>query len=186
MPSMHATSICCRCSMRCRRCIPFDASRAIRRCWRASDFPNGCGTESLRHRGASDSAAVLPTRSAMLSVALVLALLQASAVGPTDADTRAWWQRTSVLSADSMEGRDAGSRGYERAARHVARWLAAAGVKPLGDSGSWFQQVPMEEVAVTSAHLDVGGRALRFLYDVTIPAQSAPPALEGALVYRGY
>ena len=28
-----------------------------------------------------------------------------------------------------------GSRGYERAARHVARWLAAAGVKPIGEAG---------------------------------------------------
>src|SRR3954470_4578998 len=65
---------------------------------------------------------------AMIGVALsVFALLQASPQGPPDADTRAWWQRTSVLSADSMEGRDAGSRGYDRAARHVARWLAAAG-----------------------------------------------------------
>jgi hypothetical protein len=85
-----------------------------------------------------------------------------------------------------MEGRDAGSRGYDRAARHVARWLAAAGVKPLGDGGSWYQQVPMEEVAVTSARIDVGGRPLRFLYDVTIPAQAAPATLNGALVYRGY
>ena len=127
----------------------------------------------------------------MLSAALVLALLQASTSGPVDrgpvdADTRAWWQRTSVLSADSMEGRDAGSRGYERAARHVVRWLAAAGVKPIGDGGSWHQWVPMEEVAVTRGRLDVGGRSLRFLHDVTLRAQTAPATLEGALAYRGY
>ncbi|HKP14509.1 MAG TPA: M28 family peptidase [Gemmatimonadaceae bacterium] len=126
-------------------------------------------------------------RSAMLSVVLpVLALLQAPVAGPADADTRAWWQRTTVLSADSMEGRDAGSRGYEHSARHVARWLAAAGVKPLGDGGSWYQSVPMEEIAVTRARLDVGGRPLRFLHDVTIPAPSAPATLDGALAYRGY
>ena len=123
----------------------------------------------------------------MLSVAVAaLALLQATTALPADADTRAWWQRTSVLSADSMEGRDAGSRGYEHAARHVARWLAAAGVKPLGDGGSWYQQVPMEEVAITRASLFVGGRPLRFLHDVSIPAQSAPATLAGALAYRGY
>jgi hypothetical protein len=123
----------------------------------------------------------------MVSVALAfLALLQSPTRGPVDPDTRAWWQRTSVLSADSMEGRDAGSRGYERAARHVARWLAAAGVKPLGDNGSWYQSVPMEEVAVTGARIDVGGRPLRFLYDVTISAQAAPATLDDALAYRGY
>ena len=122
----------------------------------------------------------------MLAAALsVLAVLQASPGGP-DADTRAWWQRTSVLSADSMEGRDTGSPGQERAARHVARWLAAAGVKPLGDGGSWYQWVPMEEVAVTSGRVDVGGRPLRFLHDVTLRGQVRPAMLEGALAYRGY
>ena len=123
----------------------------------------------------------------MLVVALsVVALLQGSIAGPRDADTRRWWQRTTVLSADSMEGRDAGSRGYERAARHVARWLAATGVKPLGDSGSWYQWVQMNEVAVTSGHLDVGGRPLRLLHDYTLRARAAPATLEGALAYRGY
>lgn len=125
---------------------------------------------------------------ATLSVVLsVSALLQAASPGsPPDADTRAWWQRTSVLSADSMEGRDAGSPGYERAAHHVARWLAAVGVKPLGDRGTWYQWVPMEEIAVTSGQLAVGGRPLRFLYDFTVPAQSAPATLSRAIAYRGY
>ncbi|HEU4720304.1 MAG TPA: M28 family peptidase [Gemmatimonadaceae bacterium] len=123
----------------------------------------------------------------MLVLALsVLALLQEPVSGPADADTRAWWQRTTVLSADSMEGRDTGSRGHEHAARHVAQWLAAAGLKPLGDGGSWYQWVPMEEVAVTSQRLDVGGRSLRFLHDVTPRAETAPTTLEAALAYRGY
>jgi len=123
----------------------------------------------------------------MISVGLVLALLQASASGPVDPDTRAWWQRTSVLSADSMEGRDAGSRGYEHAARHVVRWLEAAGVKPIGDGGSWYQWVPMEEVAVTHAHLSVGERPLRFLHDfTTLRGQAVPATLDNALAYRGY
>src|SRR5688500_7013959 len=122
----------------------------------------------------------------MLATALsVLALLQASP-GPSDADTRAWWQRTSVLSADSVEGRDTGSRGHERAERHVARRLAEAGVKPLGDDGSWYQWVLMEEVAVTSGRVDVGGRPLRVLHDVTVRGQAPPTALAGALAYRGY
>lgn len=123
----------------------------------------------------------------MLSLVLpVVALLQAPVGKPVDPDTRAWWRHASVLSADSMEGRDAGSRGYERAARHVATWLAAAGVKPLGDNGTYFQSVPMEEIAITAAHIEVGGRPLRFLHDITTPAQSAPATLEGELVYRGY
>jgi hypothetical protein len=124
----------------------------------------------------------------MFAVALsVLALMQAPVGSPADADTRAWWQRTTVLAADSMEGRDTGSRGHERAARHVARWLTAAGLKPLGDDGSWYQSVPMEEVAVTSSRLDVGGRPVRFLYDVTtLRGTTVPPTLDAALAYRGY
>jgi hypothetical protein len=123
----------------------------------------------------------------MLTAALpLLALLQAPLTAQPDPDTRAWWRLTTVLSADSMEGRDAGSRGYEHAARHVARWLERAGVRPLGDSGSFFQSVPMEEVAITGARVDVGGRPLRFLHDVTVPAQTAPSTLVGALAYRGY
>jgi hypothetical protein len=123
----------------------------------------------------------------MLAVVLpALALLQVPAGDRADADTRAWWQRTTVLSADSMEGRDTGSRGHEHAARHVARWLAAAGVRPLGDRGSWYQWVPMEEVAVTRGRVDVGGRPLRFLHDVTLRAQTVPTTVDGALAYRGY
>lgn len=119
----------------------------------------------------------------------VLALLQPPrpAPGPTDADTRAWWQRTSVLSADSMEGRDTGAPGHERAARHVVRWLAAAGVQPLGDDGTWYQWIPMEEVAVPSARIEVGGRPLRFLHDVSLRSiTTAPPTLDAPLAYRGY
>jgi hypothetical protein len=45
----------------------------------------------------------------------------------------------------------------------------------------------MEEVAVTSSRLDVGGRPVRFLYDVTtLRGTTVPPTLDAALAYRGY
>ena len=123
----------------------------------------------------------------MLTTFLALALQQGPPPPPrsVDADTRAWWNLTSVLSSDSMEGRDTGSPGYQRAANVVAKRLAAAGVKPLGDNGTWFQAVPMEEVAITRASIQVGDRPLAFLRDITAPA-SIPESLDGALVYRGY
>lgn len=123
----------------------------------------------------------------MLTTILALALQQGPAQPPRslDADTRAWWTLTTVLSADSMEGRDTGSPGYQRAADVVAKRLAAAGVKPLGDNGTWFQSVPMEEVRITRASIQVGDRPLAFLRDITVPA-SIPESIDGALAYRGY
>jgi Peptidase family M28 len=114
-----------------------------------------------------------------------LALLQ----GPppsVDADTKAWWRTTSQLSGDAMEGRDTGSPGYLRAAELVAKRWAAAGLEPLGENGTWFQTVPMEEVAVTHATITVGGRPLRFLQDVIVPANGAPASVDAALFYGGY
>ncbi len=122
----------------------------------------------------------------MLTTVLSLALaVQQLPPRPTDADTKAWWNLTSVLSADSMEGRDTGSPGYQRAADVVAHRLAAAGVKPLGDNGTWFQSVPMEEVRIATASIHVGTRTLDFLRDITTSA-TVPESVEGALVYRGY
>lgn len=120
----------------------------------------------------------------MVAVLLSLALLQ-SPQSP-DADTRAWWGTTTQLSSDSMEGRDTGSPGYERAAGVVARRLAGAGLKPLGDDGTWFQSVPMDEVAITGATIEVGGETLNFLHDIIVSAQLAPATLDAAVVYRGY
>lgn len=123
----------------------------------------------------------------MITTLLTLALQQGPAQPPrsVDADTRAWWTLTTVLSADSMEGRDTGSPGYQRAADVVAKRLAAAGVKPLGDRGTWFQSVPMEEVWITRASIQVGDRPLAFLRDITTSA-AIPESIDGALAYRGY
>src|SRR5580698_7590159 len=67
-----------------------------------------------------------------------------------DAATRAWWHTTEALSGDSMEGRDTGSPAYQRAADYVAARFKAAGLKPAGENGTYFQSVPMHEVAVVA------------------------------------
>ena len=106
---------------------------------------------------------------------------------PADADTRAWWKITTALSNDAMDGRDTGSAGYDRAAQMVADSFKRAGLTPLGDNGGWFQQVPMDEIAVDSATLSVGGRPLTFLHDVVMSVTDGMPAsVDGGLVYGGY
>lgn len=110
----------------------------------------------------------------------------------TDPDTLAWWHMTEALSGDEMEGRDVASAGYDRAARLVADRFAKAGLKPAGDNGTWFQEVPLHEVAVTRASFTLvrpdGSKApLKFLHQISIRATvDAPASLQAPLTFRGY
>lgn len=119
-------------------------------------------------------------------VALVAALLLQAAPATADPDTRAWWATTAALSNDAMGGRDVGSAEHERAARLVAARLARAGVQPAGEGGGWFQHVPMEEMAISRATIQVGGRPLRFLHDLYALPGQVPAAIDRPLAYRGY
>jgi Zn-dependent M28 family amino/carboxypeptidase len=103
-----------------------------------------------------------------------------------DDDTRTWWQTTTELSSDAMEGRDTGSPGYARAAALVAERFKAAGLEPLGDQGTWFQDVPMEETAITQATITVGGRPLRFLHDVYASPNNIAASVDTPITYCGY
>ena len=49
------------------------------------------------------------------------------------------------LADDLLEGRAAGTRGYDLAARYVASRYRAIGLAPAGDDGSYFQKVPLLE-----------------------------------------
>lgn len=86
-----------------------------------------------------------------------------------------------------MEGRDTGSAAYERAATLVAARFAKAGLKPAGNAGSYFQRVPMQELRVGQMSISVGGRPLRFLYDITMnPVPGMATTVDAPLAYRGY
>ncbi len=52
-------------------------------------------------------------------------------------------RHTVVLGGDALEGRAPGSRGGRMAAAYIAGELEKLGVEPLGDDGSFFQQVPL-------------------------------------------
>lgn len=52
-------------------------------------------------------------------------------------------QDVRTLAADDMEGREAGTRGYDKAADYVAGRMQAIGLAPAGDGGGWFQDVPL-------------------------------------------
>jgi hypothetical protein len=110
-----------------------------------------------------------------------------------DADTLAWWHTTEALSNDGMEGRDTGSAAYRRAAEYVAARFKAAGLKPAGENGSYFQTVPMHEVAVESEGTSFvvdrpgGNLKLEFLQEITVVAsEDLLRKGTGALTFRGY
>ena len=118
----------------------------------------------------------------------IAAMLTIGAAPPKlDPDTAAWWSTTAQLSNDSMQGRDTGTAAYLRAAQLVASKFAAAGLKPAGENGSWFQRVPMHEIRIDAANIAVGGRPLLFLHDLTVsPAEGMPARIEAPLSYGGY
>jgi hypothetical protein len=121
------------------------------------------------------------------TLAATLLLIGGAAPPKLDADTAAWWATTAQLSNDSMEGRDTGSAAYERAARLVAARFGAAGLKPAGENGGWFQRVPMHEIAITRARITAGGRPLVFLHDFTVtPVAGMPARVSAPLAYGGY
>jgi hypothetical protein len=77
------------------------------------------------------------------------------------------------LSDDLLEGRNAGTRGYDLAARYVATQFEGLGLKPGGPKGSWYQQVPLssfELQAASPAFLSVGTAKFANGTDVLIGA----------------
>src|SRR3712207_1058634 len=63
------------------------------------------------------------------------------------------------LADDLLEGRNAGERGYDIAARYVATQLEGLGVEP-GNKGDWYQQVPFVQASlIHPPTLKIGDRS---------------------------
>ena len=72
-------------------------------------------------------------------------------------------EHVKYLSSDKLEGRGVGTRGEKLATEYIAEQFRAAGAKPAGDNGTYFQRVPMigaatEPSASLSAALSTGPR----------------------------
>lgn len=65
------------------------------------------------------------------------------------------------LAQDLLRGRDTGSEGHRIAAHYVAAEFARLGLPPMGDGGSYFQEVPMRKAKVNvdtaAMTISVGG-----------------------------
>lgn len=134
---------------------------------------------------------------ALTAIALTLpgaSTTRLAAVPAPEDDISATRVRADVefLADDLLEGREAGTRGYDLAARYVATALKAAGYAPAGDNGTYFQQVPMVETTQTSgtARLTAKGQTS----DIAVPgeaivgasASSPERTLTAPVVFAGY
>jgi Peptidase family M28 len=78
------------------------------------------------------------------------------------ADMKEW---LSYLSSDELQGRQVFTEGYGLAAAYVADHLKEWGIKPLGDDGTYFENVKLKGYKVTrnsSVAVDAGGAAKTF------------------------
>ena len=61
-----------------------------------------------------------------------------AAITAADLKTRLY-----IFAADSMEGRETGTRGHIKATNYIEAELKKLGLKPMGDNGTFFQAVPV-------------------------------------------
>jgi hypothetical protein len=86
----------------------------------------------------------MKTRQYLPVILLLLAITSVAAVAQNpdwDALGKRWWSHVQFLADDSLEGRDTGSPGYEKAADYMSEQFRAAGLQPAGVEG--FRQ-PMD------------------------------------------
>jgi len=140
-------------------------------------------------------------RAALLSAALLMvaqpvlaapkAKTPASSFTPSPEAIRA---HMTFLADDAMEGREAGTRGYDIAANYVAAQYALLGVKPGAANGSYLQRVPLlafknaSEGSVTLTGADGKEQALKFGEDYlpSAQAQTTEVNVSAPLVFVGF
>lgn len=98
------------------------------------------------------------------------------------------------LSDDLLEGRRTGTHGYMLAAKYVATQLQEMGLKPAGDSGTYFQKVRFRSITLnrekSSFTLRINGQeqALRFGDEFIAGGDDLNPdsSVEARTVFVGY
>jgi len=98
------------------------------------------------------------------------------------------------LSSDLLEGRGMGQRGSDIAAEYIATQFALDGLKPAGDQGSYFQEVPMVNITTlpdtTASLVPKNGEPLQLknLDDFVIhnETQTDVADIDAPIVFVGY
>jgi hypothetical protein len=89
------------------------------------------------------------------------------------------------IASDEMEGRDTPSRGLDTTAKFLALNLARWGLKPAGDTGSFFQRIDLRRDRADNGQtkVEINGRTLAAGTDY-LPAGGSGE-ISGQLVFAG-
>jgi peptidase M28-like protein len=130
------------------------------------------------------------------AIVLIVALVATVAAAPADTDFSAerFKAHVTFLADDLLEGREAGTRGHEIAAKYIAAQFELFGLKPGGDDGTYFKKVDLLESALTataptlSITTPAGPKAFKQGITAMIggPLGGGSVRVSGPLVFVGY
>ncbi|HEX7948531.1 MAG TPA: aminopeptidase, partial [Phenylobacterium sp.] len=135
---------------------------------------------------------------AALSVAATATLAASAHAQPTPDAARSADNikaHMTFLASDLLQGREAGSPGFDIAANYVASQFAQLGLTPMGGAGSYFQKVPLvasrptDEGRFVVTGKDGASRTLVFGDDVRVigrPTGRSELRVAAPLVFAGY
>lgn len=130
---------------------------------------------------------------AVLTAALIASSASASAPNSRErASPAAMRAHTSFLANDLLEGRDAGTRGFDLASAYVAAQFESLGLKPGGDAGNWYQTLKVRRRTLKTVEMTYLGQAgttsLVNGKDVAVDASpyAASETLDLELVFVGW
>ncbi|HTU12700.1 MAG TPA: M28 family metallopeptidase [Allosphingosinicella sp.] len=113
----------------------------------------------------------------------------ATSAAPADFSADAFRTHVTFLADDLLEGREAGTRGYDLAARYVATQFAALGLRPAGPNGGWYQNVQFTNYTPGgNATITVGDHVFRQGEQMSMRASPniAALSIDAPLVFVGY
>src|SRR5574341_1002041 len=144
----------------CRRSVSTEPERFLMRCIRVLFLAVFAPCAALAQNGLPRSHAPRPTSPAITA---------------SDLMTRLY-----ILADDSMQGREAGTVGNVRATDYIAAELRRLGLVPAGDSGGYFQTIPLKTRTFdTTSTFAVSGSPLVAFTDYR-RARAGPGRFSGA------
>jgi Zn-dependent M28 family amino/carboxypeptidase len=132
--------------------------------------------------------------SAALAVTVFVATAFASKVDAPSFDAERIRAHVKYLASDELEGRGTGQKGGDVAADYIAAQFKSYGLKPAGENGTYFQQVPMVGVktlaGTTFTLVPNSGTPLELKalddYVTTNERQTETATIDAPIIFVGY